>query len=274
MNATVIRLAFQAVLGRRRFLLLLVIPLVLVGLAVAVRALAGEGAGYDEMVAGLGVTLVLPIVALLAASACLGPEIDDGSIVYLLAKPVSRYVVAMSKYLVAVSVTLIFGSAPVFLVGWIADSSQPRMAVAWFLGSAVVAAAYCGLFLVFSVLTRHAVVLGLLFVFLWEGLLGSLLPGVRWVSIADWAAGIAAATAEEIRPGADPVSLRYALIASGRGCGRSRCGVRPSGLARTTLGLGRNRLLGVPNLQHSTQVHPKRTVGTAGPESSHHEFPP
>ena len=43
-------------------------------------------------------TLALPLVALLATSAVLGPEVDDGSIVYLLAKPVNRYGLAISKY--------------------------------------------------------------------------------------------------------------------------------------------------------------------------------
>ena len=58
MNPTVVRLSVQALLGRRRFLLLLIIPAVMVALAVVVRALAGEGVGYIDIVSGLGLTLV------------------------------------------------------------------------------------------------------------------------------------------------------------------------------------------------------------------------
>jgi hypothetical protein len=52
-----------------------------------------RGTGY-EIIDAVGFTLALPLVALLAASAVLGPEIDDGSIVYLIAKPVPASVSA------------------------------------------------------------------------------------------------------------------------------------------------------------------------------------
>ena len=80
MNATIARLSFQALFGRRRGLVLMVVPALLIGLAVLIRALTEQGVGY-ELVDSVGFTLALPIVALLASSAVLGPEIDDGSIV-------------------------------------------------------------------------------------------------------------------------------------------------------------------------------------------------
>ena len=36
-------------------------------------------------------------------------------------------------------------------------------------------------------LTRHAVVIGLIYLLIWEGLLGGLLAGVRWLSVTRWA---------------------------------------------------------------------------------------
>ena len=63
MNTTIVRLAAQALLGRRRFWLLLLMPLVLVALAVVVRLLTGDDTGYEEIVVGLGLGLVLPLVA-------------------------------------------------------------------------------------------------------------------------------------------------------------------------------------------------------------------
>ena len=87
MNSTIVRLSTQALLGRRRGLVLALIPAVVIALAVVIRALTEPGTGY-EIVDAIGFTLALPLVALLASSAVLGPEIDDGSIVYLIAKPV------------------------------------------------------------------------------------------------------------------------------------------------------------------------------------------
>ncbi|MGA8977705.1 MAG: ABC transporter permease subunit, partial [Pedococcus sp.] len=186
MNATILRLSAQALLGRRRGLVLVLIPAVLLILAVVVRALTDDPTvGYDA-VTNLGFTLGLPLVALLAATAVLGPEIDDGSIVYLLSKPVSRHVIALSKYVVAWAATMVLGALPVLAAGLVLDVSDPRQALAWGAGAAVAGTAYTALFLGLAAFTRHAVVVGLLFALLWEGVLGSVLDGIRWVSVGAW----------------------------------------------------------------------------------------
>ena len=46
-------------------------------------------------------TVDVPLVALLATTGLLAPEIDDGSVAYLLAKPISRHTIVLSKLLVA-----------------------------------------------------------------------------------------------------------------------------------------------------------------------------
>src|SRR6478672_7313127 len=97
MNRTLLRLSTQALFGRRRGIVLLLLAGALLALAVLVSLLTDDEVGVEAVV-GLGFTVVLPLVALLAATAVLGPEIDDGSVVYLLAKPVSRHVIAVSKF--------------------------------------------------------------------------------------------------------------------------------------------------------------------------------
>src|SRR5690242_18817488 len=168
MNPTILRLSAQALLGRRRGLVLALIPAVVVALAIVVRALTESGTGY-EIINAVGYTLALPLVALLAASAVLGPEVDDGSIVYLIAKPVPRRVVALSKYAVAWLATMALGAIPLFVAGLILQADAPSKALAWAVGGAVAGTTYAALFLALAALTRHAVVAGLLFVLLWEG---------------------------------------------------------------------------------------------------------
>jgi ABC-2 type transport system permease protein len=210
-NTTIVRLSWQALFGRRRGIVLVLIPALLIALAALVRVLAQRGAGYDEVV-GLGFTLGLPIVALLAAAAVLGPEIDDGSVVYLLAKPISRHVVAVSKYATAWAATIGLGALPLFVTGFVLDSSDPRRALAWAGGAALAGTAYSALFLGLAALTRHAVVVGLLFALLWEGLLGNLFDGIRWLAIGAWGRQLAA----EISPQVDSTStsVAYALVAT------------------------------------------------------------
>ncbi len=211
MNATIVRLSVQALLGRRRGLVLMLVPAALVALAVVVRALTEQGTGY-EAVLSLGFTLALPIVALLAAAAVLGPEIDDGSVVYLLAKPVSRHRIARSKYAVAWAATMVLGVLPLVVSGLVIDVSDPLLALAWGVGGVVAGTTYCALFLGLAAVTRHAVVVGLLFALLWESVLGNLFDGIRWLAVGAWGREVAA----EVSPGIalSGTGLTYALVAS------------------------------------------------------------
>ena len=176
-----------------------------------VAALTDDAVGYDAVI-GLGFTLALPLIALLAATAVLGPEVDDGSIVYLISKPVSRHVIAASKFAVAWAATVALGALPLLVSGLVLDGSDPRQAVAWGVAGVVAGTAYTALFLALAAFTRHAVVIGLLFALLWEGLLGSLLGGIRWVSIGPWGRGVAEAISPQVSgPG---TGLTYAIVAA------------------------------------------------------------
>ena len=190
-SGTIVRLGIRSVFGRRRGVLLFLLPLVLVGLAVLVRVLVGEDptAARDTLY-GLGLVVIVPLVSLLATTGVLAPEIDDGSISYLLAKPISRHTIVISKLVVAATCVLLFAALPMLVAGLVLLVDEPSLAVGFALGSLVGGLAYCALFALLSVLTRHAVVVGLIYLLIWEGLLGGLLDGVRWLSITRWAGAI------------------------------------------------------------------------------------
>jgi ABC-2 type transport system permease protein len=207
-NTTIAKLALQALLGRRRFFLLLAFPVLLIGLVALVTALVDGDAAY-EVLPNLGYPLVLPLVAILAASSVLGPEVDDGSIVYLLSKPVNRYGVAISKWVVALGATLVAGALPILVGGLITGDSTRALAL--FVGAAVAATAYSALFLAISAVTRHAVIASLIFVLIWESLLGNLYTGVAWLSISQWGVRVGHAIIDALP---DPANLPWAIIAS------------------------------------------------------------
>ncbi len=211
MNLTITRLALSALLGARRAWALVAFPAALIGIAVLMRVLA-PGSTSADFVAQLAYPIVLPLVALLATSSVLGPEVDDGSIVYLLAKPVNRYVVATSKYVVAWAATMVVGVLPLPIVGWILDGMLTRGTQAYTLGAVVAGTVYCGLFLALAAVTRYAVVFGLLFVLLWEGALGGLLPGIAWVSVRQWGARVAALRDSWVA--APDLPIAYAVVAA------------------------------------------------------------
>ena len=146
MNRTLLRLSTQALFGRRRGVVLLLIAGALLALAVLVRLLTDDEDGIEAVV-GLGFTLALPLVALLAATAVLGPEIDDGSVVYLLAKPVSRHVIAGSKFAAAWGATMVLGALPWHSRRWCSSRRSPRRALAVGAGGRGVGTVYTAVFL-------------------------------------------------------------------------------------------------------------------------------
>ncbi len=211
-HRTVVRLGVRSIFGRWRGVLLFVLPLVLIGLAVLARALVGQtDEGARHTLYGLGLVVVVPLVALLATSGLLAPEIDDGSISYLLAKPVPRSTIVVSKLVVAVGCVLAFGTLPLLVAGLVLRTGDPSVAVGFALGSVLGGTAYCALFALLSVVTRHAVVVGLVYLLVWEGLLGGLLDGVRWLSVTRWSAAVVDRVAGTSLV---DLSLVYALVAA------------------------------------------------------------
>jgi len=212
-SRTIVRLGVRSVFGRWRGVLLLVLPLVLVAVAVLVRALVGEEPlAAQNTLEALGLVVIVPLVALLATSGLLAPEIDDGSVSYLLAKPISRYTIVLSKLVVAAVCVVLFAAVPLLVAGLVMLTSSPSLGVGFAVGSVAGGLAYCAVFALFSVMTRHAVVVGLVYLLIWEGLLGGLLDGVRWLSITRWSEAIIGELADVAL--VEDLPLLYAVIAT------------------------------------------------------------
>ncbi len=190
MNATVLRLSLRGLLGRRRALLLLLLPGVLLLLAVVIRLLAGSDEGVTTLLGAFALGTLVPLLGLITGTGVLGPEIDDGSVVYLLAKPISRPVIVRSKLMVAIIAVTVFAALPTLLAGLIMSGLAGGLAVGYAVGALVAGVAYCALFLLLSVLTRNAVIVGLLYALIWETVLGGYVPGAQKLSVQQWALAV------------------------------------------------------------------------------------
>jgi ABC-2 type transport system permease protein len=190
-NATVAQLTARSLLGRRRALLLAGLPVVLLLLAALSRGLAGEKDSITVgLLGGFALATLVPLLGLIAGTGAIGPEIDDGSIVYLLSKPLSRFSIATTKAVVAVAVITVFAALPTLLAGLVLSGTSSRLAVAYALGALLAGVAYGALFLLLAVLTRHAVVVGLFYALIWESLVGNTVPGAQVLSIQQWALAV------------------------------------------------------------------------------------
>lgn len=192
MNTVVAGITYRAVLGRRRVLLLVLLPLSLIGLAVLLRLIGDVGEQSTvTLMRSFAIGTMLPLLGLVAGTGVIAPEIDDGTILHLLSKPIARPVIAYTKFAVAASLLALFGAVPTFLAAYLLVGGESGLAYGFALGALCGGVVYAALFLLVGVLTRHAVTIGVSYALVWEGLVGSLVPGARSLSIQQWAQSVA-----------------------------------------------------------------------------------
>jgi ABC-2 type transport system permease protein len=154
-----------------------------------------------------GFTVVLPLTALIIGTSVLGAEIDDGSIVHLLATPVRRSSVIMTKFVVATVLTMVFAAVPELVAALISgggsapssatgpavpvDISGSKLALGLFIGALVGSVIYNAIFVMVSVATTRAIAVGLLYVLIWEALLANFVSGARLLSVGHYGLGVA-----------------------------------------------------------------------------------
>ncbi|GID26554.1 ABC transporter permease [Paractinoplanes brasiliensis] len=188
--STVAYITARGLFGRRRVLMLLPLPLLLIGLAALCRAYDVDPDQWGQaVVVGLGLAVVLPVISLIVGTGVLGSEVDDGTIVHILTKPLPRRDIILAKLLVAAGVSALTAAVPLFVAGLLADSV--RFGLALVVGAMAGAIAYSALFLLLSLVTRRPVLLGLAYILVWEGLLGRFVSGTRVLSIEQYVISIA-----------------------------------------------------------------------------------
>jgi ABC-2 type transport system permease protein len=213
LNPVVLRITLRATLGRKRALVFMLVPLVLILITVALRVVATSPVWPAEFLGAFGFSVVLPLTALIIGTSVLGAEIDDGSIVHLLATPVNRFSVVISKVIAAVLLTILFGAIPEFLAGAIAKGFGDKLTIGLLAGALVASVAYNALFVLLSILTTRAIAVGLLYLLVWEGLLGNLISGVRVLSIGQYSVSVANAIAKTSALNARLTSLTAIIMA-------------------------------------------------------------
>ncbi len=188
MNLVVMRLTARALLGRRRSLLLFGIAALLLLVAGLVRWGSGADVGVSAAtIQNFGLGTLVPIMCLLIGTGVIAPEIEDGSIVYLLAKPIPRWTIALSKLVVALGTAVVFTTIATVAGVEIAGDQGWQLALALGTATALASIAYTAVFFAIAILSKNPVIVGLIYALLWEGVLAGYIPGVKDVSIRQWA---------------------------------------------------------------------------------------
>jgi ABC-2 type transport system permease protein len=171
--------------SRRIWLVLALVSLpLLAGLLFQVAdATATSDEFADDVTRVMLSSAILPLVMLLLATAAFGNEVGDRTLVYLVTKPIARWRIVAPKLLASVAV----GGIPVALGGALAVAVIERGdgggALATGAGLLAGAAAYAAIFTWAGLATRHALLIGLVYVFIWEAALAAYLDGIRFLSV-------------------------------------------------------------------------------------------
>ena len=211
MNDVVAGITLRQLLSRRRTLLLLLLGGVLVLVALVFRLAGDESRAPQftaQLLANLGVAVLMPLVALLFGTGAIGSELDDGTAVYLLAKPIRRSTILLTKLAVASACAILVTCGPMLLAGLIAAGGLGDGLVLGFVGAAAIGSVlYAAIFVALSLATSRALVFGLGYVLIWEGMLSGLFAGTRTFSVRQ----ITLAFAEMLGDAADVLEAQLDL---------------------------------------------------------------
>jgi ABC-2 type transport system permease protein len=192
---TISRVTARALLGRRRTILMALLAGAPVVLGLLIRI--GNGTRPSALggaLDGLLVSSVLPLVALVFGSAALGSELDDGTGVHLLTKPIPRWAIVVPKVLVSGGLTALLVVPSTLIAGILiggTGSKQLGMTVAFAVAVLVGAFVYASIFVALGAVTSRGLVIGLAYTLLWEGLLSAALQGTQLFSVREYIRGIA-----------------------------------------------------------------------------------
>jgi ABC-2 type transport system permease protein len=192
--AALIDVTLRGLLGRRRTLLLILLVALPVGIALLVR-ISGGRPDADRILDTLVVRTVMPLAALILGTAAIGSEIDDGTAVYLMIKPIARWRIALAKAVVAAGLTAALVVPAVVITGLLIGSRTDTATsiIGYGVACLVGGSAYAVAFMTLSVFTSRALLVGLGYTLIWEGVLSGLLEGTKFLSIRQATIGIAGA---------------------------------------------------------------------------------
>lgn len=193
-ETTLARLAFRQLTSSRRSLWAVVLAALPILLAFPVGAeMANPQDAVKDFVGFFQVLIVavlLPIVALVVGTGVFGAEVEDGTISYVLGKPVARWRMVLTRMVVSGLATALVIAPTTYVSGLIAlrkvPNEAPGLVAACTAATVIGAFLYCALFVALSLSTRRALVAGLAYVVVWEGSLSRAFAGSRALSIREY----------------------------------------------------------------------------------------
>ena len=150
---------------------------------------------YDPLEAGvgfvsyMGLSILVPIVALIFASASLGDTREDGTLVYLWLRPISRLSVSTGAWAASVTIALPLTVIPMTVSALLLDAGN-SVVTATIITSILAVVAYSGLFVTLGLIVKNPVLWGLAYIFIWEAIVASFAKPAAALAVSGYSRAI------------------------------------------------------------------------------------
>ena len=144
------------------------------------------GVGF---VSYMGLSILIPIVALIFASASLGDTREDGTLVYLWLRPISRLSVSTGAWAASVTIALPLTVIPMTVSALLLDAGN-SVVTATIITSILAVVAYSGLFVTLGLIVKNPVLWGLAYIFIWEAIVASFAKPAAALAVSGYSRAI------------------------------------------------------------------------------------
>jgi ABC-2 type transport system permease protein len=207
---TVYLLTIRQHMHGKRWMVMGVLFLLPVALAIIIRATAPDvpGIWLEFLLAFVFIPqALLPLVALIYASGIIRDEQEDQTITYLLIRPIPKWALFGMKLFATLTTTIVLTAiftvltyAAIYVGGDAGGENIPLRCLKAVGIHCLAVAAYCCLFGLMSFLTKHILIVGILYILVFEWLLANLPFSIRLVTVIYYARLIAYRTLDFLAP--------------------------------------------------------------------------
>jgi ABC-2 type transport system permease protein len=182
---TLYRMLVQSLTTRGRLIAMGTLGFVAVLLAILVRtssAFNRPDTAY-KLVDSYGLSVLVPVVSLVFASAVLGDPAEDGTLVYLWLRPLPRWQLAVAAGAAALSLSIPLAVLPVIAAAALSGVGG-RLVLGAAAGSLLGSVAYTAVFVGLGLRVRRALAWGLAYLLIWEQAVARVAKGAARLSIS------------------------------------------------------------------------------------------
>lgn len=182
---TLYRAMLKLLSTRGRLLAMGALGFVAILLAIAVRG-ANPGDRSDaafRLINAYGLSVLIPVVSLVFASAALGDPTEDGTLVYLWLRPTPRWKLALTASAAALTISVPLAVLPVIVASAITGAGS-RFVLGTIAGACMSTVGYTAVFCGLGLRVRRALGWGLAYLVIWEGAVARIAKAAARLSIS------------------------------------------------------------------------------------------